>query len=88
MCKKRCETTFRITGQEDKNKRWNDEFWEAVQDSAVTYRHSVGELRQDGIDWRWNVNFVGYAHLPPKQEKACCWLSQQALSAFYGAAAQ
>lgn len=52
MCKKRCETTFRITGQEDKNKRWNDEFLEAMQDSAVTYRHSVGELRQDGVDRR------------------------------------
>ena len=52
MCKKRCETTFRITGQEDKNKRWNDEFWEAMQDSAVTYRHSVGKLRQDGVDRR------------------------------------
>jgi len=42
----------------------------------------VGELRQDGIDRRYNVNFVGYAHLPPKQEKARCWLSQQAFSAF------
>ena len=30
----------------------------------------VGELRQDGIDWRWNANFVSSAHLPPKQEKA------------------
>ena len=42
----------------------------------------VGELRQDGIDWRWNVNFVGYAQLPPKQEKARWWLLQQAFSAF------
>ena len=48
----------------------------------------VGELRQSGIDWRWNVNFVGYAHLPPKQEKARCWLSQQAFPAFYSATAQ
>uniref|UniRef100_UPI003FEF1E54 hypothetical protein n=1 Tax=Gemmiger formicilis TaxID=745368 RepID=UPI003FEF1E54 len=36
----------------------------------------VGELRHGGIDWRWNANFVGYAHLQPKQEKAHCWLSQ------------
>ena len=71
MCKKRCETTFRITGQEDKNKRWNDEFWEAMQDSAVTYRHSVGELRQDGVDRRCSVNFVGSAQLHLKLEKAC-----------------
>ena len=36
----------------------------------------VGELRQDSIDRRWNVNFVSPAQLPPKQEKARCWLSQ------------
>ena len=36
----------------------------------------VGELRQGGIDWRWNVNYVGSAQWPPKQEKAHCWLSQ------------
>ena len=52
MCKKRREATFRKAGQEDKNKRWNDAFWKAIPDSAVTYRHSVGELRQDGIDRR------------------------------------
>ena len=48
----------------------------------------VGELRQGGVNRRGNVNFVGYAHLPPKQEKAHCWLSQQAFPAFYSAAAQ
>lgn len=48
----------------------------------------IGELRQDGIDWRWNVNFVGSAHLPPKQEKARWWLSQQAFSAFWYVIAQ
>ena len=42
----------------------------------------VGELRQGGIDWRWNVNYVGFAQWPPKQEKARCWLSQQAFPAF------
>ena len=42
----------------------------------------VGELRQDSTDWRWNVKFIGSAHLPPKQEKACCRLSQQAFPAF------
>ena len=63
-------------------------FEKTIQDSAVTYRHSVGELRQDGIDWRWNANFVGSAHLPPKQEKACCWLSQQAFPVFRGVVAQ
>ena len=42
----------------------------------------VGELRQGGVNRRGNVNFVGSAHLPPKQEKAHCWLSQQAFSAF------
>ena len=52
MCEKRHETTIHKAGQEDKNKRWNDAFWKAIQDSAVTYRHSVGELRQDGIDRR------------------------------------
>ena len=82
MCKKRRETTFYKAGQENRNGRCNAAFWKSIQDSAVTYRHSVGELRQDGIDWRWNVNFVCSAHLPPKQEKARCWLSQQAFSAF------
>ena len=48
----------------------------------------VGELRQGSVDWRYTVNFVGSAHLPPKQEKACCRLSQQAFSAFYSATAQ
>ena len=52
MCKKRRETTFRKAGQEDKNKRWNDAFWKAIQDSVVTYRHSVGELRQARTDQR------------------------------------
>lgn len=52
MCKKRRETTCRKAGQEDKNKRWSDAFLKAIQDGAVTYRHSVRELRQDGIDWR------------------------------------
>ena len=88
MCKKRRETTFRKAGQEDKNKRWNDAFLETIQDSAVTYRHSVGELRHGSIDRRYTVNFVGSAHLPPKQEKACCRLSQQAFSVFYSATAQ
>ena len=27
-------------------------FEKTIQDSAVTYRHSVGELRQDGVDRR------------------------------------
>lgn len=44
--------------------------------SVVTYRYSVGELRQGGIDWRCNVNYVCSAQWPPKQEKAHCWLSQ------------
>ena len=48
----------------------------------------VGELRQDGIDRRYNVNFVGCAHLPPKQEKARCWLSQQAFPTFCRTTAQ
>ena len=48
----------------------------------------VGELRQGSIDRRYTVNFVGSAHLPPKQEKARCWLSQQAFLAFCGVAAQ
>ena len=52
MCKKRREATFRKAGQEDKNKRWNNVFWKAVPDSAVTYRHSVGELRQGGTNRR------------------------------------
>lgn len=48
----------------------------------------VGELRQDGATRRRNVNFVGSAHLLPKQEKARCWLSQQAFSAFWYVIAQ
>ena len=76
MCKKRRETTFYKAGQENRNGRCNAAFWKSIQDSAVTYRHSVGELRQGGIDWRWNVNYVGSAQWPPKQEKAHCWLSQ------------
>ena len=76
MCKKRHETTFYKAGQENRNGRCNAAFWKSIQDSAVTYRHSVGELRQGGIDWRWNVNYVGFAQWPPKQEKAHCWLSQ------------
>lgn len=63
-------------------------FNKSVLDSVVTYRHSVGELRHGSIDRRYTVNFVGSAHLPPKQEKACCRLSQQAFSAFYSATAQ
>ena len=34
------------------------------------------------------VNFIGSAHLPPKQEKACCRLSQQAFPVFRGVVAQ
>ena len=50
--------------------RWHDVFLEnAVELSLADYRHSVGELRQDGIDRRWNVKFVGSAHLPPKKKK-------------------
>ena len=82
MCKKRRETTFYKAGQENRNGRCNAAFWKSIQDSAVTYRHSVGELRQDGTTGRRNVSFVGSAHLLPKQEKACCRLSQQAFSAF------
>lgn len=52
MCKKRRETTFYKAGQENRNGRCNAAFWKSIQDSAVTYRHSVGELRQDGIDRR------------------------------------
>ena len=48
----------------------------------------VGELRQDGIDWRQNLNFVDFTQLHPKQEKARCWLSQRAFLAFCGVAAQ
>ena len=48
----------------------------------------AGELRQGGIDWRWNVKFIGSAHRPLKQEKARCWLSQQAFPAFHKAFAQ
>ena len=42
----------------------------------------VGELRQDGIDRRRNVKFVGSVQLSPKREKAHCWLSQQAFRHF------
>ena len=38
----------------------------------------VGELRQGSVTGRRNVNFVGSAQLTQKQEKAHCWLSQQA----------
>ena len=48
----------------------------------------VGELRHGSIDRRYTVNFIGSALRLPKQEKACCWLSQQAFSAFCGAVAQ
>lgn len=41
-------------------------FCETVLDSVVTYRHSVGELRQGSIDRRYTVNFVGSAQLTPK----------------------
>lgn len=50
--------------------------------SVVTYRHSVGELRQARTDQRWSVNFVGSAQLRPKQENACWWLSQRAFRCF------
>ena len=46
MCKKRRETTFYKVGQENRNGRCNAAFWKSIQDSAVTYRHSVGELRR------------------------------------------
>ena len=46
MCKKRRETTFYKAGQENRNGRCNAAFWKSIQDSAVTYRHSVGELRR------------------------------------------
>ena len=88
MCEKWRETTFHKAGQENGNVRWNAAFWKTVQDSAVTYRHSVGELRQGGIDRRWNVKFIGSAQLSPKREKAHCWLSQQAFPAFHKAFAQ
>lgn len=45
MCKKRREATFYKAGQESRNGRCNAAFWKSIQDSAVTYRHSVGELR-------------------------------------------
>ena len=48
----------------------------------------VGELRQGSATRRRNVNSIGSAQRFPKQEKARCWLSQQAFSAFCGAAAQ
>ena len=57
-------------------------FKKTIQDSAVTYRHSVGELRQGGIARRRNVKFVGSVQLSPKREKAYCWLSQQAFRHF------
>lgn len=46
MCKKRREATFYKAGQESRNGRCNAAFWKSIQDSAVTYRHSVGVLRQ------------------------------------------
>ena len=52
MYEKRHETAIHKAGQEDENKRWNGTFWKAVQDSAVTYRHSVGELRHGNVDRR------------------------------------
>lgn len=82
MCKKRRETTFHKAGQENGNGRWSAAFWKTVQDGAVTYRHSVGELRQARTDQRWSVNFVGSAQLRPKQENACWWLSQRAFRCF------
>ena len=48
----------------------------------------VGELRQGSVTRRRNVNFIGSAHLPSKQEKARCWLSQQAFSVYYSATAR
>lgn len=75
MCKKRRETTFYKARQENRNRRCDAAFWKSIQDSAVTYRHSVGELRQDGIDRRRNVKFVGSVQLSPKREKAHCWLA-------------
>ena len=53
-------------------------FGKPMPASVVTYRHSVGELRQGSVTGRRNVNFVGSAQLTQKQEKAHCWLSQQA----------
>lgn len=52
MCKKRRETTFYKARQENRNGRCNAAFWKSIQDSAVTYRHSVGELRQARTDQR------------------------------------
>ena len=48
----------------------------------------VGELRQGRATRHRNVNSVGSAQRFPKQEKARCWLSQQAFSAFCCAATQ
>ena len=67
--KKACDIFF-VTG-----------LWCARRDSNPP-APGVGELRQGGTTGRRNVNSVGSAHLPPKQEKACCWLSQRAFSAF------
>lgn len=75
MCKKRRETTFYKAGQENRNGRCNAAFWKSIQDSAVTYRHSVGELRHGSIDRRYTVNFVGSAslwHTYHKQYKTMC----------------
>ena len=52
MCNKRRETTFYKARQENRNGRCNAAFWKSIQDSAVTYRHSVGELRQARTDQR------------------------------------
>ena len=42
----------------------------------------VGELRHGSATRRRNVNSVGSAQRFPKQEKAHCWLSQQAFRCF------
>ena len=46
MCEKRRETTFYKARQENRNGRCNAAFLKPIQDSAVTYRYSVGELRR------------------------------------------
>ena len=64
----------------------------------MRFSGATGRIRTSGLPgrrttagWRKQTlkrKFVGSAHLPPKQEKARCWLSQQAFSVFCGAAAQ
>ncbi len=59
---------------------------------------ATGRIRTSGLPGRRTTTrqrkqtrkrkFVGSAYLPPKQEKARCWLSQQAFPAFYSATAQ